>query len=77
MHGLFGQIEIAEDPDQGRDRPSLLLAEQAVDDRSRLGPYDDSSSNFWIGRISIEPRLTLGILEAASIASSRFSQSTR
>jgi hypothetical protein len=29
---LLGEVEVAEDADQGRDRPSLLLAEQAVDD---------------------------------------------
>lgn len=77
MHGLFGQIEVSEDPDQGRDRPSLLLPEQAIDDRNGLGRYDGPSSNLWIGRISIDPRLTLGILDAASIASSRLSHSTR
>lgn len=77
MHGLFGQIEIAEDPDQGRDRPSLLLPEQAIDNPDGLSAYDGASSNLWIGRISIDPRLTLGILDAASIASSRLSHSTR
>lgn len=77
MHGLFGQIEVSEDPDQGRDRPPLLLPEQAIDDPDGLGPYDGPSSNFWIGRISIDPRLTLGILDAASIASSRLSHWTR
>ncbi|MEA2608326.1 MAG: hypothetical protein QOJ75_569, partial [Chloroflexota bacterium] len=28
---LLGEIEIAQDADQGRDRPALLVAEQAVD----------------------------------------------
>jgi len=77
LNGLLGQVEVAEDPDEGRDRPSLLLPEQAVDDPARLGRYDGASSNVMSGRTSIEPRLTLGIREAASIASSRFSQSTR
>ena len=76
LDGLLGEIEIPEDANEGRDRPSLLLAEQAVDDPSCVGTYDGWSSNFWIGRTSTAPRLTLGILEAASIASSRFGQST-
>jgi hypothetical protein len=29
---LLGEVEVAEDADERRDRPSLLLAEQAVDD---------------------------------------------
>ena len=32
---VLGQVEVAEDADQGRDRPPLLLAEQAVDDALR------------------------------------------
>ena len=31
LDGLLGQIEVARHPDEGRDRPSLLLAEEAVD----------------------------------------------
>lgn len=75
LDGLLRKVEITEDPDQGRDRSSLLLAEQALDDVPRLDPY--SSGNSMIGRTSIDPRPTLGILEAASIASSRFEQSIR
>ncbi len=32
LHRLLGEVEVAEDADERRDRPSLLLAEQAVDD---------------------------------------------
>ena len=33
LDGLLGEVEVAEDADQRRDRPSLFLAEQAVDER--------------------------------------------
>lgn len=72
------EVEVAEDPDQGRDRPPLLLAEQVVDDLANVGGYDGASESSMIGRTSIEPpRATDGILEAASIASSRFAHSIR
>ena len=32
LDGFLGKIEVAQDTDEGRDRPSLLLAEQALDD---------------------------------------------
>jgi hypothetical protein len=32
LDGLLREVEVAQDPDERRDRPSLLLAEQAVDD---------------------------------------------
>ncbi len=32
LDGLLGEVEVAEDPDQRRDGPALLLTEQAVDD---------------------------------------------
>ena len=31
LDGLLGEVEVAQDPDQGRDRPARLLPEQAVD----------------------------------------------
>jgi hypothetical protein len=31
LHGVLGEIEVAEDPDQRGDRPSRLATEQAVD----------------------------------------------
>ncbi len=32
LYSLLGEVEVAQDADERRDRPSLLLAEQAVDD---------------------------------------------
>jgi hypothetical protein len=37
LDGLLGQVEVADDPDQGRDRPPRLLPEQAVDDPRDVG----------------------------------------
>jgi hypothetical protein len=42
LDGLLGRIEIAEDPDQGRDRPPGLMPEQAVDDLSTT--YEETSA---------------------------------
>ena len=67
LDGVLRQVEVAEDPDQGRDRSTLLLPEQAVDDLARIRSYD-GASNSMIGRTSTDPRLTLGIFDAASIA---------
>jgi hypothetical protein len=36
LDGVLGEIEVTEDPDQGRDSPALLLAEQAIDDPERV-----------------------------------------
>lgn len=36
LNGVLGEIEVTEDPDQGRDGPALLLAEQALDDPERV-----------------------------------------
>ena len=36
---VLGEVEVAEDPDQGGDRPSRLSPEQAVDG-SGVGLYD-------------------------------------
>jgi hypothetical protein len=32
LDGLLGEVEVTEDPDQARDRPPRLVAEQAVDE---------------------------------------------
>jgi hypothetical protein len=40
LYGVLGQVEVSEDPDQGRDRPPLLLPEQPVDDLARIRSYD-------------------------------------
>jgi hypothetical protein len=34
LNGLLGKVEVAEDPDQGGDRPSRLTPEQAIDFRA-------------------------------------------
>jgi hypothetical protein len=34
LNGLLGQVEVAENPDQGGDRPSRLAPEQAIDYRA-------------------------------------------
>ena len=68
LDGLLGEVEVAEDPDQGRDRSPLLLAEQAIDDLVGGGQFDRSpppagsvapalsrASKSTIGRTSTEP----------------------
>jgi hypothetical protein len=42
LDSLFGGIEVAEDPDQGRDRPPGLTPEQAVDDLGTT--YEETSA---------------------------------
>jgi hypothetical protein len=37
---LLGGVEVTQDADQARDRPSRLVAEQAVDDLIGTGVYD-------------------------------------
>ena len=79
LHRVLGQVEVAQDADQRRDRPPLLVPEQAVDDGRGRGRYDGwpSSSNTMTGRISTEPRYPIGSFALDSIASSRLGQSTR
>jgi hypothetical protein len=36
LDGLLGRVEVAQDPNEGGDRPSRLVAEQTVDDPARL-----------------------------------------
>jgi len=77
LHGLLGQVGVAQDPYEGRDRLPLLLPEQAVDDLTGgRGRYLCGVSNSMIGRTSIDPVPTDGIRDAASIAWSRFWHST-
>ena len=77
MDGILREVEVAEDADQGRDRPPLLAPEQAVGDPASVGPSGyGSSGNSETGRISIEPYGAAGIFDAASIAWSRFSHCT-
>ena len=41
LHRLLGEVEVAEDADERRDRPSGFLAEQAVDDLVSCGLGND------------------------------------
>ena len=41
LDGFFGEIEVPEDPDQGRDRSALLRTEQAIDGARGRGTYID------------------------------------
>jgi hypothetical protein len=45
---LLGEVEVAEDADQGGDRPSRLAPEQAIDDIGPLG-YEAASWTFAFG----------------------------
>jgi hypothetical protein len=51
LHRLLREIEVAEDPDQGRDRPPRLVPEQAVDDLRRRSYRAASASLRW----TVEP----------------------
>ena len=77
LDGLFGEVEVAEDADERRDRPSLLVAEQAVDDLAgdellvqpatasvRRVPVFVGSAQSTTGRTSIEPCWAPGIIAA-------------
>ena len=44
LHRLLGEVEVAEHPDERGDRPSRLLAEQAVDVALAGGIYDARAS---------------------------------
>ena len=71
LHGLLGEVEVAEHPDERRDRPSRLAPEQAVDDLRCLAHMS------MIGLTSTDPpAATAGSFWAASMASSRFAHST-
>ena len=42
LDGFLGEVEVPEDPDQGRDRSALFLAGQAIDDLVGGGQFDDA-----------------------------------
>ena len=65
LHRVLGELEVAEDADQDRDRAAPFLPEQGLDGHSC------STS----GLISTEPVSATGILDATSIAWSRSSHS--
>ena len=47
LDGFLGEVEVAEDADERRDRPSRLLAEQAVDDLGRRAYRRASAALEW------------------------------
>src|SRR4030095_11108024 len=68
LRGFLGEVEVAEEADQGREDVAPLIAEDALE-----GRY-----HWTVGRTSIAPpRRAAGILEASSIAASRSSASNR
>jgi hypothetical protein len=92
LDGLLGQVEVAGDTDERRDRPPRLLAEQAVDDlgredlarRTRQALTAPATSpapadeKSMTGRTSIEaPYFSPGQAAPSSRASSRSRASTR
>ena len=72
---LLGEVEVAEDPDQRRDRPPVLLAEGTGDGIAGRGIGDQPNST--IGRTSILPNRAPGTRAAASMAASRSFASIR
>ena len=76
LDGLLGEIEVAEDANERRDRPARFLAEQAVDDlagggrrrqsatTASAGACDDALLKSQTGRTSIEPYFAPGIIAA-------------
>ena len=68
LHGVLGELEVAEDADEDRDCTAPLLAEDLVDGRGRRRPPGQRSIT---GRISIDPYSAAGTIEAIRIASSR------
>ena len=76
LDDLLGKVEVAEDPDQRRDGPPVLLPEDTGDDLAVVGQALDQPSSR-TGRISTVPIFAPGIRAAASIASSRPGTSIR
>ena len=77
LDGLLGEVEVAEDADERRDRPARFGSEQAVDDLVRGGIGSRQSAptasgtacacaaaKSKTGRTSIEPCLAPGIIAA-------------
>ena len=68
LRGFLGEVEVAEEADQGSEDASPLVAEDLVEDR-----YHSAS-----GRTSIAPPMrAAGMREASSIAASRSSASKK
>ncbi len=87
---LLGEVEVAEDADERRDRPSLLLPEQAVDelvgglggdaqfvDAAPTGGDASACVKSMIGRTSIDPKRIPGHSSPYRSAASRSGASMR
>jgi len=70
--GLFGEVEVAQEADERRDRAPVLLVEDAGDDVAGIRQPISR-----IGRTSTRPVCAPGMRDATSIASSRLGTSTR
>ena len=70
--GLLGEVEVAQDADERRDRAPVLLVEDAGDDVAGIRQPISR-----IGRTSTRPVCAPGIRDATSIASSRLGTSIR
>ncbi len=72
LEGVLGQVEIAEDAREDRERAPPLLLEDGLDYRAPASARTGTT-----GRTSILPSFADGILEAQSSASSSDSTSIR
>src|SRR5581483_7315108 len=73
LEGVLGEVEVAEDADQGGEDASVLLAEELLE--RRYAPT--SAVRMTTGRTSMWPNRADGIFAAHSIASSSVSTSMR
>ena len=74
LKGVLGEVEVAEDVDQGREDASVLLAEELLE-RASYAPT--SAVRETTGRTSMCPMRADGSFAAHSSASSRLSTSMR
>lgn len=84
LDGLLGEIKVAKLADEGRERTSGLIAEDAIDDgmrivwaSRRLRGVRGQMGSSQIGRTSMAPSRAPGIFAAYWIASSRSFTSRR
>jgi len=82
LQRILREVDVAKLPAEDRQDASPVLADGALDLAARSlrrlrPPFLVVQSNFMTGRTSTDPNLADGIFAAHSIASSRFSHSTR
>jgi hypothetical protein len=86
LQDFLGQLEIADEPDQGRENATRLIAEQLFDllvahpfsVMRRLQPDRHGGYEYtMMGRTSIEPNFADGTRAAIAVASSRSLASIR